>query len=30
MNNLKTVGLLAVMSTLVGLLVYYVLDGSFL
>ncbi len=30
MNNLKTVGLLAVMSVLVGLLVYYVLDQSFL
>lgn len=30
MNNLKTVGLLAFMSTLVGLLVYYVLDQSFL
>jgi heat shock protein HtpX len=30
MNNLKTVGLLAFMSTLVGLLVYYVLDQSVL
>lgn len=30
MNNLKTVGLLASMSVLVGLLVYYVLDQSFL